>query len=71
MLYIIYIDVPVVGSTCTCSAKDLSLVTLQEESEEAVVNTIQSVFPRLYSTMEERHYSALPNWMDYICHLLK
>lgn len=53
-----FIDVPVVGSTLTCSTEDLSLVTLQEESENAVVNTIQSVFPRLNSTMEERLYSA-------------
>ena len=31
--------------SATCSAEDLELVTLQKESQNAVVNTIQSVFP--------------------------
>ena len=43
---------PVVGTTRTCSAEDFSLVTLQEESEDAVINTIQSVLPRLNSMMD-------------------
>ena len=47
------LDVSVAGSTRTCSAEDFSLLILQEESEEAVINTIQSVLPRLNSTMEE------------------
>lgn len=42
------------GTTHTCSAEDFSLVTLQEESEDAVINTIQSVLPRLNSTMDSR-----------------
>ena len=42
------------GTTRTCSAEDFSLVTLQEESEDAVINTIQSVLPRLNSTMDSR-----------------
>ena len=33
-------------------------MTLQEESEDAVINTIQSVLPRLNSTMEERFLVA-------------
>ena len=59
-VFCILIDVPVVGSTHTCSAEDLSLVTLQVESEDAVVNTIQAVFPRLNLTMEERLHSSPP-----------
>ena len=49
----IALDSPVEASTRTCSAEDFSLLILQEESEEAVLNTIQSVLPRLNSTMEE------------------
>ena len=55
-LYIIcttLLGAPVAGLTHTCSAKDLGLVTLQEESEDAVINTIQSVLPRLNSSMDE------------------
>ncbi len=48
------IDVPVAGSTRTCSAEDFSLLILQEESEDAVINAIQSVLPRLNSsTLDE------------------
>ena len=49
---------PVAGSTRTCSAEDFSLLILQEESEEAVMNTIQAVLPRLNSTMEEAYLPA-------------
>lgn len=51
------VGVPVLGvsnSTSTCSAEDLNLVTILKESEDAVVNSLQSILPRINSTMEEK-----------------
>ena len=43
-----------------CSAADLELVTLQRESTNAVMMSIQSVFPRLSSTMEVKLHLSPP-----------